>query len=93
MTTTLIPTGALYVALELGCDKWVLASVTQATEKPRFRTVPAPALAKLHEEIAKLRIAVMDLRYVEESDPTCQALLEIYAATVLKTPYNDFENH
>jgi hypothetical protein len=44
-------------------------------------------------EAAKRRIASMDLRYVEESDPTLQALLEIYAATVLKTPYNDFENH
>jgi hypothetical protein len=44
-------------------------------------------------EVAKRRIASMDLRFVEESDPTRQALLEIYAATVLKTPYNDFDNH
>jgi hypothetical protein len=44
-------------------------------------------------ERAKRRIACMDLRFVEESDPTRQALLEIYAATVLKTPYNDFDNH
>lgn len=44
-------------------------------------------------EAAKRQIASMDLRYVEESDPTRQALLEIYAATVLKTPYNDFDNH
>jgi hypothetical protein len=35
----------------------------------------------------------MDLRFVEEADPTRQALLEIYAATVLETPFNDFENH
>lgn len=42
---------------------------------------------------AKQRIASMDIRFVEESDPTRQALLEIYIATVLKTPYNDFENH
>ncbi len=42
---------------------------------------------------AKRRIASMDLRFVEESDPTRQALLEIYAATVLRTPYNDFHNH
>jgi predicted GIY-YIG superfamily endonuclease len=42
---------------------------------------------------AKRRIATMHLRYVEQVDPTSQALLEIYAATVLKTPYNDFENH
>jgi len=44
-------------------------------------------------EAAKRRITSMDLRYVEETDPTRQALLEIYAATVLKTPYNDFDNH
>jgi hypothetical protein len=35
----------------------------------------------------------MDLRFVEESDPIRQALLEIYSARVLKTPYNDFDNH
>src|SRR6202166_734921 len=53
MTTT--NTAALYVALELGCDKWVLASATQAAEKPRFRTVPARNLAALNEEIAKAK--------------------------------------
>jgi hypothetical protein len=42
---------------------------------------------------AKRRVAGMDIRYVEESDPVKQALLEIYVATVLETPYNDFENH
>jgi transposase len=54
MTTT--TTSTLYVALELGCDKWVLASATQAAEKPRFRTVPARNLAKLQEEIAKAKV-------------------------------------
>jgi transposase len=53
MTTA--TTTTLYVALELGCDKWVLASATQAAEKPRFRTVPARNLAKLQEEIAKAK--------------------------------------
>jgi len=52
MTTT---TGTLHVALELGCDKWVLASATQAAEKPRFRTVAARNLAALNEEIAKAK--------------------------------------
>ncbi len=41
----------------------------------------------------KARIRSLGLRYVEENDPTRQALLEIYAATVLETPFNDFENH
>jgi transposase len=48
-------TSTLYVALELGCDKWVLASATQAAEKPRFRTVAARNLAALNEEIAKAK--------------------------------------
>jgi hypothetical protein len=50
MTTTTITARTLHVALELGCDKWVLASATQAAEKPRFRTVQArnhPPLANL----------------------------------------------
>ena len=42
---------------------------------------------------AKHRVAGMDIRYVEEADPVKQALLEIYVATSLGTPYNDFENH
>ena len=42
---------------------------------------------------AKARIAGMKLRFVGESDPVRQALLEIYVATVLGTPYNDFDNH
>jgi len=42
---------------------------------------------------AKSRIRQMDLRFVEESDPLRQALLEIYVSVVLKTPYNDFNTH
>src|SRR6516162_8836357 len=54
-TATTTNTGALYMALELGADKWVLASATQAAEKPRFRTVSARALGKLVEEIGKAK--------------------------------------
>jgi hypothetical protein len=42
---------------------------------------------------AKRRIREMHVRYVEERDPLRQALLEIYVAVVLKTPYNDFNTH
>ncbi len=42
---------------------------------------------------AKERIRNMDYRWVEETDPTCQCLLEIYAAVTLETPYNDFDTH
>jgi hypothetical protein len=44
-------------------------------------------------EDAKLQIANMDVRYVEEVDPVKQALLEVYVAIALGTRYNDFENH
>lgn len=42
---------------------------------------------------AKRRVANMDIRFVEETNPVKQALLEIYTATTLSTPYNDFDNH
>jgi hypothetical protein len=42
---------------------------------------------------AKERIRKMEYRYVEEDDQARQALLEIYCAVVLNTPYNDFATH
>jgi transposase len=45
----------LYIALELGQDKWLLACATAAAEKPRFRTVPARDLERLDQEIAKAK--------------------------------------
>jgi hypothetical protein len=42
---------------------------------------------------AKERLRKMDCRYVEESDPLRQVLLEIYVAVSLHTPFNDFANH
>ena len=44
MTANLVST--LYVAFELGQDKWLLAFATQAAEKPRFRSVPARELGR-----------------------------------------------
>jgi len=51
MTTT----KTLYVAFELGQDKWLLGFATEAAEKPRIRSMPARSLAKLEEEIAKAK--------------------------------------
>jgi transposase len=48
-------TPTLYVALELGQDKWVLACATQAAEKPRLRSVPARGLGRFAEEIVKAK--------------------------------------
>jgi hypothetical protein len=44
-------------------------------------------------DAAKARIRAMNLRFVEEADPVRQALLEIYTAVALRTPYNDFDTH
>ena len=45
---------------------------------------------KGHYVDAKALITQMEIRWVHEPRPTAQALLEIYAATVLGTPFNDF---
>ena len=42
---------------------------------------------------AKCRVKRMDFRWIEESDDTTQALLEIYCSITLKTPYNKFRTH
>lgn len=41
----------------------------------------------------KARLRAMDIRTVAEADGNRQALLEMYVAIVLATPYNDFNNH
>jgi hypothetical protein len=51
---------------------------------PRFRA----AFIK-----AKERVRGMDVRFVQEGDPTRQALLELYVAIALGTPYNNFDTH
>jgi transposase len=48
-------TPTLHVALELGQDKWVLASATEAAQRPRLRSVPARDLNRFAEEIAKAK--------------------------------------
>ena len=45
----------LYVALELGQDKWLLACATEAAEKPRLRSLLARDLDRLALEIAKAK--------------------------------------
>src|SRR5262249_45860058 len=52
---TMTTTKALYIALELGQDHWLLACATAAAEKPRFRPVPARDLARLDQEIARAK--------------------------------------
>jgi hypothetical protein len=42
---------------------------------------------------AKSALNRMQIRFVEEPDTIRQALLEIYCAVALNTPYNDFATH
>ena len=68
---------------------------TQASYKPegsRKDLVQQPAFARAFSE-AKARIRTMDVRFVEETDQLRQALLEIYIAVALATPFNDFDTH
>lgn len=68
----------------------IRASYQKATSRAALLTDPAFAKAFRH---AKERIRRMDLRFVEVDDPLKQALLEIYAAVVLRTAHNDFDTH
>jgi transposase len=45
----------LYIAFELGWDKWLLACATQPAQKPRYRSMPARNLEQLRQEIAKAK--------------------------------------
>lgn len=51
-----------------------------------------PEFSKAFKE-AKERIRKMDVRFVGEGTSLKQALLEIYSAVSLNTPYNDFDTH
>ncbi len=68
-----------------------LAAAYSATGS-RIALCAEPAFAEAFQQ-AKARVRNMDLRFVEEADPTRQALLEIYASVVLRTKYNDFDTH
>ena len=63
-----------------------------AGENSRAGLMLDPAFAAAFNA-AKERIRAMEYRYVEEENQNKQALLEIYCAVVLETPYNDFGTH
>lgn len=62
------------------------------TEGSRSKLMQYPDFSAAFDK-AKTRIRKMDVRFVEETDPVRQALLEIYVAVNLLTPYNDFRTH
>jgi hypothetical protein len=63
-----------------------------AGDGTRKKLLEDPIFAKAFLD-SKARVRSMKLRYVEEPDPLRQALLEIYAAALLRTESNDFETH
>jgi hypothetical protein len=67
-------------------------AATYSKEGSRAELEKDPAFARAFTE-AKARVRAMDIRYVEEAEPTRQAILEMYVALSLDTPYNDFDNH
>jgi hypothetical protein len=64
----------------------------QVNERRRGQLTLDPAFAATLVA-AKERIKAMEFRFVEESDQTRQALLEIYCAIALQAPYNSFVSH
>lgn len=82
-------TFAFRIAREV-TNRMTASYAKQGSRGDLVKTEPAFAAAFV---AAKSRVASLDIRFVEEADPVRQALLEIYVATVLRTPYNDFDNH
>ncbi|WP_349741859.1 hypothetical protein [Roseateles cavernae] len=72
-----------------------VCGVPKATYKPegsRKQLLTQDAFAKCFVA-QKERMRSMNIRAVEETDSSRQALLEMYVAISLSTPYNDFNNH
>src|SRR5207245_11555404 len=79
-------------AFRLACGKVGVKTPMQRAGASRADLERDPRFARAFAE-GKLRIQRMDLPYAEERHPVRQALLEIYAAPALRTPYNDFDTH
>lgn len=59
-------------------------SRSQLLQVPKFKK-------RFHQSLG--RVLNMQVRVVEEEDQMKQALLEIYASYMLKTPFNHFDTH
>lgn len=67
-------------------------TASYSTKGSRAELCEDPVFRAAFDE-AKTFLRSLEIRFVEESDPVTQALLEIYAAIRLETPYNDFDTH
>lgn len=86
------PPGSVAFAFKLAREAAGRQAAAYAGEGTRAWLMDQPAFAQMFIE-SKARIRAMDVRYVEETDSTRQALLEMYVAVALATPYNDFDTH
>lgn len=78
---------------------WHLARETTGVKKATYKQkgsrkdlLSKPEFRQAYTS-AKDRIRRMEVRFVGESDPLKQALLEIYVAVVSGAKYNDFDTH
>lgn len=77
---------------------WLLAReitglrATYRQKGSRKDLLSQPEFARVYQA-QKARIRKMQVRYVEESDPLRQTLLEIYTAVVARAKHNDFDCH
>jgi hypothetical protein len=83
--------GATFAFL-LACEQYGRGDAAYKGLGSRSDREKTPEFAAMFSA-TKERVREMDVRYVEENDPTTQAILEIYAAIALETRYNDFDNH
>lgn len=74
-----------------------LACEATGAAKASYRAGPNSRDGRMHNpefaaafSASLARVRTMDFRFVEETDPTSQCLLEIYVSVVCGSPYNDF---
>jgi len=79
-------------AFRLAREKTGITTATYQTKGSRRELEADPPFAESFTD-AKQRVRAMNIRFVEQPDPVSQALLEIYVAVALGTPYNDFDTH
>jgi hypothetical protein len=79
-------------AFKLACEMSGIAQTRYSGPNTREKLMEIPEFAKAFLE-AKDRLNAMQIRFVEEGDVIRQALLEIYCAVALATPYNVFSTH
>lgn len=79
-------------AFKLAREEAGLTEASYTGPNTRAGLMTNPAFAEGFKAAIQ-RLNRMQIRFVEEPDQVRQALLEIYCAIALQTPYNDFSTH